>query len=257
MSRFANLEFGPEHDGGPRRHATGHDEPRCLADAQEAFEQADFEAALRAFAKALEFNPQNTTAWAGQVRALIEMGEFSEAKLWADKALERFPDEPVLLAAKAVALARLGDTDAAMTFSDVAVEARGDTSYVWLARGDVLLARQERRAEFCFEKALILAAKDWFVTWLAARIRAFYRQFSLALRLAQQALEFKPDHAVLWFFAGWCQKELGLVGAAQTSFQQALDLNPRCQEARVALGQLSQSGFGTRLGGWWKRHFGQ
>src|SRR6185369_4736284 len=113
--------------------------------------------ALRAFSKALEFNPHSIMAWSGQVRALIEMGEFSEAKLWADKALERFPDDPVLLAAKAVALARLGDTDAAMPFSDAAVEAHGDTPYVWLARGDVLLARQEKRADFCFDKAIALA----------------------------------------------------------------------------------------------------
>ena len=253
MSRFANLEFGPEHDGGPRRQTTGHDEPRCLADAQGAFEQADFEAALRAFAKALEFNPQNTTAWAGQVRALIELGEFSEAKLWADKALERFPDEPILLAAKAVALARLGDTDAAMTFSDAAVEARGDTSYVWLARGDVLLARQERRADYCFDKALALAPGDWFVTWLAARIRAFYRQFTLALKLVQQALGVRSDHAVLWLMAGQCQSALGLMAPARTSYEQALQLHPRLHEARHALTALSNTGLGARLAGWWRR----
>src|SRR6185369_10866568 len=86
MSRFANLEFGNEPEGAPRRHSAGRDEQRCLDDAQAAFEQADFEAALRAFAKVLEFNPHNSVAWAGQVRALVELGEFNEAKLWADKA---------------------------------------------------------------------------------------------------------------------------------------------------------------------------
>jgi tetratricopeptide (TPR) repeat protein len=121
----------------------------------------------------------------------------------------------------------------------------------------VLLARQERRAEFCFEKALILAGKDWFITWLAARIRAFYRQFSLALKLVQQALELKPDHPVLWLFAGTCQRELGLVGAAENSFRQAIELNPRCQEARLALGELGQAGLGARVSGWWKRQFGK
>ena len=67
----------------------------------------------------------------------------------------------------------------------------------------------------------------------------------------------KPDQATLWLFAGTCQRELGLVGAAQTSFRQAIELNPRGQEARFAMGQLAQAGFGTRLGGWWKRHFGR
>jgi len=144
-----------------------------------------------------------------------------------------------------------------MAFSDSSIAERGETPYVWLARGDVLLARKERRAEFCFEKALVLASKDWFVAWLAARIRAFYRQFSLALKLVHQALELKPDHAVLWLFAGNCQRELGLVGAAQTSFQQAIELNPRCQEAKLGIAGLSQTGLGARLGGWWRRHFGK
>ncbi len=256
MSRFSNLEFGDDSRGQPRDQGRACDAEQYVGEAQIAFEQADFEAALRAYAKALEFNPQNAVAWTGQVRALIELGEFAEASLWADKALEKFSNQPELLAAKAVALARSGDVEGAIAFSDSSIAEQGDTPYVWLARGDVLLARQERRAEFCFEKAMFLAARDWFITWLAARIRAFHKQFSLALKLAQQALELKPDHPVLWLLAGACQKELGLMGAAQTSFRQALELNPRDAEARLALGELSQSSLGLRLRGWWKRHFG-
>jgi len=253
MSRFANLEFGQEPEGAPRRHSTGRDEQRCLDDAQTAFEQADFEAALRAFAKVLEFNPHNIVAWVGQVRALVELGEFNEAKLWADKALERFVDAPELLAAKAVALARLGDTDAAITFSDAAVEGQGDTPYVWLARGDVLLAREEKRADYCFDKALALAPGDWFVAWLAARVRVFYRQFALALKLVQQALALKPDHTVLWLMAGQCQKELGLVAAARNSYGQVLQLDPSRLEARDAINTLENTGFTERVGAWWRR----
>lgn len=253
MSRFANLEFNADSEGAPRRQDSARDEELCLAQAQAAFESADFEGALRSFAKALEFNPQSAVAWGGQVRALIELGEFSEAKLWADKALERFPEDPELLAAKAVALARLGDTDAAITFSDAAVEARGDTPYVWLARGDVLLARAEKRADYCFDKALGLAAGDWFVTWLAARIRGFYRQFTLALKLVQQALAWKPDHGMLWLMAGQCQRELGLVAAAKGSFEQALQLDPHHHQARHAMTALDNRGLGARLSGWWRR----
>ena len=253
MSRFVNLEFDHESDGVPRQPVAGRDEQRCLAEAQAAFEKAEFETALRAFAKALEFNAHNAVSWTGQVRALIELGEFSEAKLWADKALERFPDAAELLAAKAVALGRLGDTDAALSFSDAAVEARGDTPYVWLARGDVLLARAEKRADYCFDKALGLAAGDWFITWLVARVRAFYRQFTLALKLLQQALAARPDHDVLWFMSGQCQGELGLVAAARGSYEQALQLNPRLLEARHAMNALENSGLGARLAGWWRR----
>ena len=170
MSRFVNLEFGDEHEdqssGGASPALKG--EAHYFHEAQSAFANGSFESALRHYSKVLEFNPQNAAAWTGQVRMLIELGEYREAKLWADKALEKFPHEPELLAAKAVALGRSGDLQGAMAFSDAAMEERGDTPYLWLARGDVLLTRKESRADYCFDKALLLAGHAWFVAWLAS-----------------------------------------------------------------------------------------
>ena len=150
MSRFVNLELGGESEDESRRQGQKtpvKDETYYLHEARTAFENGDFAGGLRYYSKVLEFNPENAAAWTGQVRMLIELGEFREAKLWADKALERFPREPELLAAKAVALSRAGDLQGAIAFSDASIEERGDTPYVWLARGDVLLAREEQRAE--------------------------------------------------------------------------------------------------------------
>ena len=153
MSRFNNLEFGDEsQEHSPWQGALVKDESYYVSEARAAFENGEFEFALRLYSKVLEFNPQNIVAWAGQVRMLIELDEFKEARLWAEKALERFPHEPELLAAKAVALGREGDLEEALACSDAAVEQRGDTPYVWLARGDVLLARKEARADYCFDR---------------------------------------------------------------------------------------------------------
>src|SRR6059058_1338068 len=147
MSRFENLELSGEHEEQPsRQKALIKDESYYAAEAQTAFENGEFNSALRSYGKVIEFNPRNHTAWTGQVRMLIELGEFKEAKLWADKAIERFPQWPELLAAKAVALGRSGDLQGALAFSDASIEERGDTPYVWLARGDVMLARNEQRA---------------------------------------------------------------------------------------------------------------
>ena len=257
MSRFVNLELGGESEDHSRhaRPPVVKDETYYLHQAQTTFENGDFEAALRAYSKVLEFNPNNAAAWTGQVRMLVEMGEFREAKLWADKALERFPQEPELLAAKAVALGRVGDLQGALVFSDASIEERGDSPYVWLARGDVLLAREEPRADYCFEKALLLAPKDWLTAWLAARIRYFYRQFALALKLLQQAVEWNAGHFLLWLELGQCQQELGLVSAARLSLAQAQQLNPQCRAASLALVKLSQTGLWASLVGWWKQRF--
>jgi len=257
MSRFVNLEFGDESQdqSQPGEKKLVKDEAYYVSEARSAFENGNFEQALRQYAKILEFNPQNAAAWTGQVRMLIELGEFQEAKLWADKALERFPSEPELLAAKAVALGRNGDLQGALAFSDASIEERGDTPYVWLARGDVMLARAERRADYCFEKALALAPRDWFVLWLAARIRFYYRQFVLALKLLQQAIEINAGHFPLWLEQGQCQQALDLIGPARNSFQQAQLLNPGCREANLQLIRLSGTGWGARLRGWCRQLF--
>jgi tetratricopeptide (TPR) repeat protein len=257
MSRFVNLEFGDEHEdhSQEQENALVKDEAYYLSRAQAAFENGDFELGLRLFSKVLEFNPQNAAAWTGQVRMLIELGEYREAKLWADKALEKFPHESELLAAKAVALGRSGDLQGALAFSDASIEERGDTPYIWLARGDVLLAREETRANYCFDKALLLAPRDWFVAWLAARIRYYYEQFALALKLIQQAVEWNAGHFLVWLELGRCQHALGLAGAARNSYRQAKELNPHSSEVNAAVVRLSEVGLWSRIRGWWRRHF--
>ncbi|HEY5910472.1 MAG TPA: tetratricopeptide repeat protein [Verrucomicrobiae bacterium] len=254
MSRFNNLEFGHEADGqSAEQKPVVKDDAYYLAEARAAFESADFEQGLRLYSKVLEYNPQNSAAWAGQARMLIELGEYREAALWADKALEKFPHDSELLAAKAVALGRTGCLQEALAFSDAAIQERGDAPYVWLARGDVMLARRENRADYCFEKALSLAPGDWFIAWLAARIRYFYEQFAAALKLLQQALEVNGGHFLLWLELGHCQQALGLVGAARTSFSQAKQLSPHCRLATLALTRVSNVGIMQRVRGWWRR----
>ena len=101
MSRFSKLEFDAhsEDEGFGQEKEVVKDEAYFMAEAQAACEQGDFEHALRAYARVLEYNAQNPAASDGPGSMLIELGEFHEAKVWADKALERFAHEPELLAA--------------------------------------------------------------------------------------------------------------------------------------------------------------
>lgn len=249
MSRFNNLEFEDRRqEPCTGSQARARDEASCLAQAEAAFRRGRFESALRLFAKVLEYDPGCAAAWSGQVRMLIELGEFNEARLWADKALERFPADAELLAAKAVASARLGDTATAMALSDASVEVRGDTPYVWIARGDVLMARDERRAESCFDRAMALA-KDWVEAWLIARVHFHYERFSAALRHAQRAVERGATEAVCWVQMGLCQQALGLVEPARHSFAQAMQLDPESSEAGQGMNALKAAGWWARAGG--------
>lgn len=255
MSRFENLEFGQQAAGAESLTAAPKDEFFFLTEAQAAFAAAEFESALRYFARALEFNPQNPDSYTGQARALIELREFVEAEKWAAKALEQFPDHPELLAARAVALARLGDLDTAMAYSDAAVEQRGNTPYLWLARADVLLARGEAAAEYCLEKVLVLARGEWLWHWLAARVRMYYGQFTTALKTLQAIVEAHADQFILWLELGRCQLALGMAGRAGISFNRARELNPSCREARLGRVEAGGAGIGARLQGAWRALF--
>jgi tetratricopeptide (TPR) repeat protein len=254
MSRFGNLEFGSGHEMASAAKPLLKDESYFLQQAQTAFENGRFEEALRSYAKVLEFNARSATAWSGQVRSLIELGEFSEARVWVDKALASFPDDAELLAAKAVALARTGDLQGALSYSDAAVEARTSTPYIWLSRADVLLARKEKRAEYCFEKAFAIANRNAVVLWLGARVLAFYEHFAKALKLALEALNLDGCRAVFWLEVGHCQMQLGLITQAQNSFEQARELDPESPAQRF-INETAAKGLLDKLAGHWRQWF--
>jgi len=255
MSRFVNLEIGDRagEQTPAQAPALVKDEAFYQRAAQTAFEEADYQKALRSYGKVLEFNPQNAAAWTAQVRMLLELDQGAEAKVWADQALERFPREADLLAAKGVVLARLGEEQSALAFSDAAVGENGISPYVWLARGDVLLTAREPLADYCIDKALMLAPGDWVAAWQAARIRVRHGQFALALRPLRQAVEWNPGHFLPWLELGLCQEALGLRGAAEQSLTQARELNRHHGAAAEALARLGSRGTGDRLRGWWRR----
>lgn len=247
MSRFGNLEFGDTPSREEQAPEPLKDEAFYLGEANEHFQSGRFEQALRSFARALEFNPKSSAAWAGQVRMLIELGEFREAKVWAEKALLLFPRDGELLAAKAVALARSGDTKAALAFSDASIEVETATPYTWLARGDVLLARKEKRAEYCFDKALALARENWVWVWLASRIHIFYKQSAQALKFAQHALSLEPARAIVWQQLARCEAALGLSAKAQQSLERARELDRHCPDLESIASAMGAESWLARL----------
>jgi cytochrome c-type biogenesis protein CcmH/NrfG len=75
------------------------------------------------------------------------------------------------------------------------------------------------------------------------------------VKLFQQAVERNAGHFLLWLELGQCQQTLGLVGPARISLTQAQQLNPRCDQARLALTRLAETGLGSRFRGFWRRIF--
>jgi tetratricopeptide (TPR) repeat protein len=253
--RFANLEFNEHRQAGVEEvrlcSATDNLAARYHAQAADAHRWGRFEEALRLFTRALGEDRTCVAAWVGQVQMLVLLDECHEARVWSDKALELFRNHGDLLAAKAQACARLSDRKAALECSDGAMRAPGDSPWRWAARGEVLLARRERLYEECFQKAVSHPAADWFDRVVVARILRHYDRLAAALHYLQQAVAIEPGHGAVWFEMAGCQRGLGLVVAAQTSYGRCLELRPDWIEARRALDDLDRGiSLHRGLAGW-------
>jgi len=250
MSRFESLEFddpakaGKASTGTPVRNA-GY----FLRLADKAFLDGTLESALKYYSKGLEQDRLLFPCWLGQVRILIDLGEYKEANLWADKALELFPEHPELLAAKSIACNRMGLHDKAMTYSDNAVAAEGVTPYVWIARGEALLQRRSKMTGHCFAQALA-ACESRQAQGLAhleiSRALRYHRRYSQALVHANDAVQQLPRYALAWLELGRCQAALNLEDASK-SIEQALQISPECVAARRVLDDLQTRGLGARM----------
>jgi len=264
MTRFDSLEFDDHPKAGAEQRAAASGTPirdaayfRSAADRQ--FMAGNLEAALQNYAKALEQNKAEFPCWLGQVRALIELGEYREANIWADKALELFPEHPELLAAKAVAACRMGMLDKAMAYSDNAASGANVTPYVWIARAEVLLHRKSKMAAHCLQQALIGCDGHQSHGRLhldISRMLRFYRRYSQALEYASQAVQAMPRESAAWAELGLCQSSLGLRDAT-TSFEQALQLNPDSSLAKTGMKSMRGRGFGGRIRGFFRRLVGR
>lgn len=249
MKRFTNLEFD-DASNSPKRSSKGEkirDADFFNERATQCFLHADFERSLRNYSRALETSCTFFEGWAGQIRMLIEMGEYPEALVWADKAMDSFPEHPELLASKAVACLRDVQYDKAKAFSDNSISKDNIGPRVWLARTEVLLQSKSRIAEDCLSKATSITGGNADLVRLeAGRILMRYKRYSTAMEHLQQAVHMFPKSALAWYELGCCQAKLGFPQAS-ISLEQCLHLSPLWREAQEQLDRVENTGFFRKI----------
>jgi tetratricopeptide (TPR) repeat protein len=255
MSRFSKLDFDTaptplqeQPDRWPDR-----DEAGCLKSGDEQFYRGLYEPALNLYSRALRFNRDSAAAWVGQIRCLIEMGEFPEAVTWSDRAQERFPNQPDILACKGLALIKMLETEEGQEYSDGAVQLKAPSPWVWLARGESLLLTKQPAANVhrCFLKALEYSS-DADVWRSELRIGMAYnraRQFTLARPHLQNALRGAPTNELALYELGLAQEALGEVQLAIGYFERACHIR-RFPEAADALRRAQHT---NPISQWWRR----
>jgi tetratricopeptide (TPR) repeat protein len=265
MGRFSKLDF----DAGTARPAPREeteddwpamDEAGCMHAGDDAFDAGLYEAALTAYSRALRFNKSLPSAWLGQVRCLICMGEYPEAVTWSDRALEKFFNSPDLLACKGLALVLGGQVAKGMEFLDGAVALRSPSAWVWLARGEGLLRtnQPEANAARCLLKALELSPEDWRtemrvgMIYNGARLYASARSPLLsALRRVERGRPHgradQGSDCLLLYHLGITHEGLGELSAAAGYFQRAVASRRSYAEAEQALSRVQATGVFSKL----------
>lgn len=255
MRRFEHLEFD-DASNSPIPTAKGEmvrDTAYFFQKATQSYLHGDYELALRNYSRSLEASSTFFEGWAGQIRMLIELGEFPEALVWADKAMESFPEHPDLLASKAVACLRDAKYDKAKAYSDNSISKDNTGPRVWLARAEVLLQSRSRIAEDCLSKALSVSGDQAdYVHLEIGRLLRHYRRYSSAIEHLQEAVRLFPKSALAWYELGYCQAKLGF-NQAETSIEQCLHLHPRWDAALVLSRQAKTGLFRKLFGRLWFR----
>jgi tetratricopeptide (TPR) repeat protein len=256
MSRFGQLEFDESSDKrrAPAQQKAGgepqRDEKYFHDTAVICWLAGDFELALRNYSRSLEVRSTFLEGWAGQVRMLIELGEYAEAMMWADKAMVLFPEHPDLLAGKAVAAARDGKWAEAMAWSDTAITQPNAGARVWISRAEVLMLRNNAIADTCIGNAMGMAGYLKPIIHLeGGRLLSRTRNYFAAIEHLNLAVRLLPKSALAWYELGNCQAALGR-SEAQVTLEQCLKLRPDWPAALECLHR--RRGF---VGAWLARIF--
>lgn len=270
--RFSKLEFEPTRGKRPAAPSEGggavsdavsdhfvreeKDERYYLKRAWTMELAGDPDQALRAYSAALGERPLLLAGWLGQLRMLIELNEYHEARLWADKAMEYFPDHANVLALKALALFRMGNRQEAWKMNDAALEKNGESFVIWLCRGEMMHAESKPAADHCFRRAVALCDNKGWMRMQIGSVLLAHEDYREALSYLKQACDELPRSALAWNLMGCAQAKLGFTDQAGRSFATARELAPWNERLKNAASRAETSGRGS-IGAFFRKLFGK
>jgi tetratricopeptide (TPR) repeat protein len=172
-AEHAAVVSGDSHEEKPRRGNVQD----WLNVAHDHYFRGNFLDGITGYARVLQADQSQVSAWVGQVRILVDVGRYDSAIYWADRGLALLEDTRLLAFAKAYALAYAGKVEDAKVIINIPVE-KSESPMLWLLRGEVFLRIKisfiqklftphknigRLGAFFCFLKALSSDQRDPFI----------------------------------------------------------------------------------------------
>jgi tetratricopeptide (TPR) repeat protein len=194
---------------------------KTLAAAQDSYFRGYYLDGLKYYAKVLSQDPKRIAAWVGQVRILVDVGQYKGAIYWAEKAGELSGSKKLFSFVRALALAHEGRIGEAKTIINVPV-GKDESPMMWLLRGEVLIRIRinliqkiftpykgigRLGAFFCFVKAL---GDDQYDPFINQRIGLAYllaRQYNRAFECLQASLNAQSDNPLALYGVAECYRK--------------------------------------------------
>lgn len=192
----------------------------------ERLEAGDDRAALNAFNRVIELEPNHAGAWMNRGNALFNLEQAEDALSAYDRAIELRPDDGFSWGARGDALYDLERIDEALISWNKSLELKPDNPEVWYNKGLALGINlgQWDEALTSLEQAIALNANDvqfWFYRGIAL---SSLNQLEEALTSWDKVLEMKPDFRDAWINKGVVLQKLGRYSEAIEANNQAIGL---------------------------------
>ncbi len=161
-------------------------------------------AAEEDFRLATEFEPTNSTAYAGLGYTLSGLHHVREATVAYEKALELNPQRT--------------------------------NTWLYLAANYYFLGYYEKAAHAYQESVTLNPGNDKAYYWLYSSL-ARLKRFPAAEKACRQAIAINPTNSAYYFSLGYCLLDLRRYGEADKAFEQSLSLDPQNPSAYLWLGE--------------------
>lgn len=166
-----------------------------LAEAQQLQQKGEYEAALRAYTRAAQIQPDLAVAHLGRCETLNALSQPSEAIVACNDALAYDPDYPAAMRAKGYALEQQDRRLEALKLYERATLLDPELFIAWLDQGRVLQdVGRSAEAVRALERAIALdrnSAEAWNIKGQALWN---LRRYNQAVEALDKALQIQPDH---------------------------------------------------------------
>ena len=205
-----------------------------------------YEEALAVYDEAVKKKPNDPMAWTDRGTVLSTLQRLPEALNSYEKALKIQPDFYEALIGKANALASLERDDEALKVYDQVVKNRPKDSQAWHNRGELLAKRKQEYKEAIksYDKALEFKPKFYPALMGKGLALTSLQQYSEALTAFDTAKDIEANDPFVWANRGFVLEKRGRKKDAIASYEKAIQIDPKFQEATNALKRLQEGGGG-------------